>query len=303
VTWVGGAEGKWSTASNWSTGAVPVLNDTVEWKWVESDFSTEGWAALQVWEAGGDAIAAAMLCPSYAGWCPQVVNAYAENAIPTMASIQIGANHCSRGTLNLRTNLTVTGQLALGPSDYCGGNVNQYGHAVTAASVRIPRRYHGEYNMYGGTLTAPEVLLPRNDSGWMNPTWLGYIYFDDDNDSVDEAHTTIDGRYPQEFGMAHLNIYAGTVQTTTLKTTMTMPQGIVTLGDGVDALGNPRATLILNGDQTAKAYSLIGTGQIRSVAGDVPKVELKGGNTYITPEPATMLMIGLGALGLIRRKK
>jgi hypothetical protein len=303
--WQGGAGGDWNVAGNWTNG-LPAVGDNAKADMVISDFTTEGYQAYQDWFSGGNteaqSIAMAMLNPSMSGWTNQTIETYATDVIPSLANISLGINRMSRATLNIRTNITVTNEFALGPDDYTAGNVNQYSGAVTVSSLRVPRRYHGEYNMYGGTVVAGEIRMPRNYSGWCMDFWLGKLYYDEDGPEGPAGptqHYCSDGLQPYDWAESKMFIYGGTVTTNSLDVAAAVgnAMGVVTLAD--DGSG----TLILTGNQMAKAHMLIfDSHQIRTVSGFHPIAVFDGTNTIITPEPATMLMLGLGAFGLIRRK-
>jgi hypothetical protein len=301
VKWIGGASGDWNAAANWDTGLVPAAGETVTVDMVASDFDTAGWDAYINWSTVGDepsAMGMAMLNNSFAGWTNQTITIASTDVIPTLANVNIGVNKMSRGTLNINANLAVTGQLAVGPDDYTGGTINQYSGAVTANNVRIPRRYNGEYNIYGGTLTVTEILLPRNNSGWSMDFWLGKLVYDEDGEGpgLPVEHFCKDGHQPFDYTYARLNISPGAVvQANSIKTSQVNPVGVVTITRG--------GKLILIGDQTVKVQALIASHQLTTPSGAAPGYYLEGGNTIVIPEPATMLMLGLGAFGLIRRKK
>jgi hypothetical protein len=65
------------------------------------------------------------------------------------------------------------------------------------------------------------------------------------------------------------------------------------------------STVILTGDQYQAVIDAIDMGYIKSNGVDLDYgfVNFDGTNTIITPEPATLCLLGLGALSLIRRKK
>jgi hypothetical protein len=69
---------------------------------------------------------------------------------------------------------------------------------------------------------------------------------------------------------------------------------------------NGTGTVIIGGNRVGQAYDYFGLGKIASDLGAIDAIYTAEGDfTTITaiPEPATMVLLGLGALGLLRKKK
>jgi len=341
--WVGGAHGDWNNPANWggavpAAGGSPetgmVLSDVtpaampyyMDWRYGGPD-------PVGTPVNPNAAMLMTMFMPSPLGWTNQTIETYATDVIPGLANLSLAAHgddRFTRATLNIRTNIAVSNEFALSPGDYGYSTVNQYsGDVNVAGSIRIPRRYTGIYNIYGGTMTAKEIFMPRNGSGWAFNNYLGDIYFDDtvgdksdppdgipdglfpDDGIVNPTyHTTVDGYFPKNLAQSRLNIWGGVVTTQNLS----LPSGNLPNGKVMMAGG----TLVLNADPVnmfdlatliATVNTKMANGQIFAADPDQPLIVSVNdlgegyGSVTITPEPATMIMLGLGALGLIRRKK
>jgi len=332
--WTPGASGDWSNPANWVGGVVPAAGGSINTGMVMSDFSAQCLFYYNDWAHGGDdppgtpvnPLAAqlfTMLAPSAMGWTNQTIETAPTDVI-SLANLSLCGNaddRMARATLNIRTNVAVTGEFALSSGDYGYATVNQFSGDVTVGdSIRIPRRYTGIYNMYGGTMSAPHIYMPRNGSGWAFASYLGTINFDntspdgllpDDGIVNPTDHTTLDGYFPNQLAKSALNIFGGVVTTKDLSLpTGNLPNGKVTIAGGTLVLvADPLnqwdlATLISQVTAKMANGQLVAANPVQFPL-VVTVNDLGGGegSITITPEPMTMIMLGLGALGLLRRRK
>jgi hypothetical protein len=74
------------------------------------------------------------------------------------------------------------------------------------------------------------------------------------------------------------------------------------IGDGtVDIIISGTGVIKLDGDQQSEIQGLIDSGVIHGPDG--VGYYMDSGYTYIVPEPMTFCLLGLGGLGLIRRRR
>jgi hypothetical protein len=286
---VGGASGNWSDTSSWFGGAIPGAGTDVYSEKLASDFTTDQLNAILAFETANDSTTAAVVattCQSAAGWTQQNINILSTDNVSIGAMHLSNQNACAYTVLNVAGNLAIGGDFYMTDCNYGATTVNQTAGAVSVGGqLRLPRAYNGVYNIYGGTLTAGAIRMPRR----------GYNYDGGTVFAVTQAAggvgdmTTADSKTPLEFAKSELNIYGGTVTTGDLGFSVNDPFGKINMLGG---------TMVLLGDQVAYAQSLVGNHLSSNAI-----ITLNGGDTVITPEPATMLMLGLGAFGLIRRRK
>jgi hypothetical protein len=320
--WNGGALGSWNVASNWltigtdgvPTGATgqPAAGDDVYWSLVRSDFDDAGWSAYKNYVADNSKSKEMTVAnPSWLGWTNQTILTYSgDPALPTLNTLQFGSAIISNagkmvmGTLNLRQDLSVNTNLTLGGDDYCAGELNIYDGAdvYVKGEFRVTARYRGVVNMYGGTVFANKrLLVPRSNSGWAGDggTGLSELIFDDNNDGVMEDHSCTDGHDPCEFTKCELNMYAGTItlnNSSGMDFSKSYPAGKITMGK--------KAVLKWKGNHTLDVNSWITGSRLVAFPGETtPSCSYDGTWTIVIPEPATMLLLGLGGFGLIRRRK
>jgi hypothetical protein len=287
--WIGGASGDWSNSANWYAGAIPGAGTDVYSEKLLSDFTAEQLTAITNFEATCDMTNAAVVattCPSAAGWTRQTINTASSDVIAVSAMHLSNQNACASTVLNINCNVAVAGDFYLTDCTYGATEINQYaGDTTVGGQLRLPRAYNGVYNIYGGTLTAGSIRMPRR----------GYNYDGGTGFAVTQAAggvgdmTTADGKTPMEFAKSELNIYGGVVTTGDLGFSVNDPFGVITIYSG--------GQLVLLGNQLDAANAWISAGHIVGTA------SFDGTNTIVIPEPATLVILGLGALGLIRRNR
>jgi len=287
---VGGASGNWSDASSWFGGVIPGAGTDVYSEKIVADFTATELAAITAFEAntgGAEALALAQTVKTLPGWTAQNINILATDNVTVNQMFLSNQNACARTVLNVAGNLSVAGEFYMTDCIYGATTVNQTGGDVTVGGqLRIPRAYNGVYNIYGGTLTAGAIRMPRRGVAYDG---TGFAATQAQGGVGDVANP--DGDYAIKYAKSELNIFGGTVTTGDLAFSQPDPFGRINVcGTG---------KLVLLGDQVAFANSMVSNGHLSGNA----IIAFDGTNTIITPEPATMLMLGLGALGLIRRKK
>jgi len=311
----GGVPGDWSDLSNWylddtlttPATALPTGADRVRNLSIASDMAavtdwTTGWPYVQTYYMG-----------SYFNWTNQIINITTDAAC---GDNRIGGGETDtpypRGFSNSTINVgdathNVTFSIATCTISRKGYDAVEMNIAA-GSTVAISNKYegNGQYRAItnvAGTMTIVNALELDPSNGWAMSDYIGDLLFDDDGDGIETTHTMIDGYYPLEWAEYSINILDG---------------GLVTAGSvywpgpASAAPGNTAkinitgsGLLVVSGDQVAalQAYRADGLFTGDGVVGGVA-ITFDGTNTNVyVPEPTTMLMLGLGVVGLIRRRK
>jgi len=306
--WIGGASGDWSNPANWSAGTVPGAADDVTSGQKEAFWTAAEWAAI----VGNDPWTYVPATNSFPSWVHQTINTASTDvisvaAIHTSSTVPVGVDSCRMVStiLNVNTNMAVAGDFTLSDAAYTCTTVNQNtGDVTVGGTLMIPYRYRGIYNVYDGTLTANRITMVGKGDGFAFPPEYEYI----------SLLVHADGHIPLESAAAELNIYGGVVTTNILGTRDDYPVG-----------GQPTATnncpmpkvnlaggiLRLTGDQTAwiattMTYgTLYGNGVVGAIQYEYVTEGDNAGYTVVQaiPEPVTLLLLGLGGIAALRRRK
>jgi hypothetical protein len=187
-----------------------------------------------------------------------------------------------------------------------GGNIEPYGQlTINSGSLTVGNglrcggssssKRSGQLFVNGGIIYAPSYLaVGYGPSGTSNVTGWMYMIAGDVNVGTFDI-----GRVAATNGYADID--GGTIY---VNTDFRMrPAG----GTGTVSLDiSGRAKIIITGDKTAAIHGYIDSGWIKTngVAWDnYDWVTYDGTKTTIIPEPATICLLGIGALSLLRRKK
>jgi len=298
--WIGGASGDWSNPANWSAGTVPGAADDVTSSQKEAFWTPAEWTAI----VGNDPWTYVPATNSFSSWVHQTINTAASDVISVAAIHTSNSGRMVSTVLNINCNVAVAGDFKLSDSDYTCTTVNQYSGDVTVGGeLTVPYRYRGIYNVYGGTLTASTIKMVGRGSGFAFTDvdawdWVGNL-------------THKDGVHPFQTAASELNIYDGAVVTANA---LIGRNGYVPGGDPEWSVNRPMpkvtlsgdGMLRLTGDQSANIAQMVALGNIygNGVAGAIT-VTLEGGYTVVQaiPEPISMLMLGLGGIAALRRRK
>lgn len=322
--WIGDPAGdNYNDGTNWSlsargapANALPGSGDTV---YIESILAD--WAGVptdpidpKTLPPGADAnyilvCKQTQAAKSWYNWTEQIINI---NSAVTCRNFRgaDSADKFARSTVNILNggNWNIGRNLDVARNAYAEGEVNQYAGSTLTVGRTFGLSYHGYrtvFNMYGGTTTVGAGYAIGVPDGWLGgwsmDNYLGDLYYDDTNDEVNNGsyHTTADSDYPKDLAMTRLNIYGGTITADVINvgTLYNAPKDVVNITNG---------TIILRGDKRAQTQPLIDGGYIVAWDGALPvkmEYDVPTNTTVLTPEPTTMLMLGLGSLCLIRRRK
>jgi hypothetical protein len=236
---------------------------------------------------------------SWYNWTPQIINLNAGETL-SLNSVRGGnQGHFTNSTFNVYGSLTVTRTFDVERSHYGATEFNQYaGSLVTMThndGIRIGyNAYRSIYNVYGGTLTSTKIILANGNSSYAQSVGTGLSGFG--------TEITANGDQASTMAAARMNLIAGNVYITVaggllLNTYADANKGILNIEGG---------TLSLPGDMTGvvDGYVLSGNLLAYNGAGTIVR-NFNGTNTIVTaiPEPATMLLLGLGGLCLFRKRK
>jgi hypothetical protein len=196
------------------------------------------------------------------------------------------------------------------------GPVIGTGDVVSAYRVFVGSSVYGELTIDGGTLLtngymtsanlATDVALVTMKSGTVQLGFTGgvngHFYlgrmgsttFNMSGGSFTITNDLNVGQYAGSFGT--VNLSGGTLTASTLKKTGTAH---------IDITGSGK--LVLLGDDTAVVSTWIGGGFMTGNGNDLDikydyNITTPGATTVYVPEPATICMLGIGILGLLRRK-
>lgn len=170
---------------------------------------------------------------------------------------------------------------------------------------------NGTFYMHGGAITLGGATPDGLDTGarttghlyvgngTTSTTAMGKLYMD--GGSIDVGANFIIANGTKSGGEAYLS---GNALITVAGNFQMRPNTANTSTPKLDISGNAR--IVINGDKTAAVQGYIDNGwiQINGVDADYSIVSYDSGTgkTTIVPEPATICLLGIGALSLIRRK-
>ncbi len=204
-----------------------------------------------------------------------LVNALVNSAGPQAFQVKIGG---PGGGLTWST-LTVAAGGVL--------NVGEY----LMAGIDSPSIRSGELDMTGGTINLGQVNLANGHLfvGHSNAGTKGFI-------NMSGGTINVTGTFGIGFGVGTsgmVNISGGTIYTPSIQRNAA---ATLTL---LNVTGPGR--VVINGDWTGTMATWQGNGWLNEEA--VVTYNAGTNKTTITPEPATLCLLGLGALSLIRRKR
>jgi hypothetical protein len=169
-----------------------------------------------------------------------------------------------------------------------GGTLNTLGYMTAAYSTTDV----AVINMLSGTVNIG--IEPSSNNGHFYMGRYGTTTF---NMSGGEFNINRDLNVAQYAGAnSTINLSGGTLTATTLKRT----------GNGHIDISGTGKLVLRGGDDLTTVYSWIDNGWLTVNGADtdysVVTVDSVNGLTIVTPEPATVCLLGLGALSLLRRK-
>jgi len=145
---------------------------------------------------------------------------------------------------------------------------------------------NGVVNVSGGSISIADLFAVGglNDQ-WGNNGGNGILNMS--NGSISVGTNLQIGKY---FGTGYVDLSGGVITAASLEMTANGLLNITGTGK-----------VVLPGDQTVLANGYIGSGWILGQADYMTSGEYAG-NTLITPEPATLALLGMGLVALLRRK-
>ena len=217
--------------------------------------------------------------------------------------------------------LTITNdKMMLGTSNGGEGILNMSGGSVLASDGIIVGNWNavgGTFNMSGGTFRSEVLVLPG--TGWWDQFVVGNEIPGTLNMSGGAIIATGDMILSRANGSSIVNMTGGTIDiegtifasyATKKSSEFNLDGGTVTAGvlsmnlrGRLDFSGG---TMILDGDATGTVQGYIDSNWITAYGGDdTVEMSYDAGldETTITPEPATMMLLGLGSLALLKRRR
>jgi len=205
--------------------------------------------------------------------------------------LEVGGDNDAVSPTKSRGKVTINGgTLTTGRLDGLAGGYFRCGASSTS------NRW-GEIYMNGGTVnvggTEPFTV------GWGSTTLdvRGWLYMT--GGTINVTNTFIIGNAAGASGWADLN--SGTINAADFTMKVTAGTGTVSL----DITGDAR--VVINGDKRTKVNGYIDNGWIRSNGVEITYADVTYNpgtdRTTIIPEPATLCLLGIGALSLLRRKR
>ncbi len=147
---------------------------------------------------------------------------------------------------------------------------------------------NGVMNVSGGATTIAGLFAVGGlNDAWGNNGGNGILNMS--NGSISASGNLQIGKY---FGTGRVNLSGGVITAASLEMTA---RGLIDLRVST-------GMIVLPGDQTALANGYIGSGWIWGRADYMTSGEYAGNTLLTTPEPATLALLGMGLVALLRRK-
>ncbi len=213
---------------------------------------------------------------------------YNPSELPAMASV-INIGGCA-ATYN---GGLPHGQLTINSGSLTVGNGLRVGGS--SSSIRS-----GELYVNGGIINAPTTYLAVGYGHATNGGTTGWMWMTGGTINVNQFDIVrVPGVTNPVNGYAYIS--GGTINANELRIKPAGGAGVALL----DITGGGR--IILNGNVVTTVLGYVGSGWIKSNGADLDEAWVNYnpniGKTIITPEPATLCLLGIGALSLIRRKR